>query len=356
MNSLNGKVIYLFGTGARKVSLLPEMIGEFALEGAEVYTMLSEMGMNLADLSTFDMHGNTILRGYSEKRESIPLEDMVVVAPCTFNTLNKIVSGIADSYPLTLVATAIGARRKVLIAPAMNRELWEHPITQESLLRLRKCGVQLIHPEIIGERVTMAPLGKIADSVFHTLVGTRYDSQRLPEDGEYIAMVERYFSEFRQVGEELLDLELTNGTAGCLSRRVEGGILVTASGSQVGNLSEDDLSLIKCGEGDLIKLKGANNPSSESPLLLELYRDLPESGAIVHGHCPRITYDSKMGKYQTDRYVRYGVFGEVASVTDALKRNDGFAILKLHGEISVDNSLTRSLEKLKSKLEEAHER
>ena len=95
---LKDKVIYIIGTGARKVSQIPRAIREFTSDGARVYTMLSEMGKRVSgsSLSDFEIKDNTIVAGYSYKEEDLPLEDIVLVAPCTFNTLNKMASGIAD--------------------------------------------------------------------------------------------------------------------------------------------------------------------------------------------------------------------------------------------------------------------
>ena len=96
-------------------------------------------------------------------------------------------------------------------------------------------------------------------------------------------------------------------------------------------------------------------PSSETPLFLEIYSAFPDAQAIIHGHCPRITYDNKMqGLYASKEYVRYGIFGESNKIEEILNKNNGFAILRLHGEISLGESLGEAFFKLKSRLEEAH--
>ena len=91
MKSLDKRVLYVVGTGAKKMKHIPRMIEELVGEGAEVYTMMSDMGRKICDssLSEFKMPGNTIVSGYSREGEVLPVEDMVLVAPCTFNTLNK---------------------------------------------------------------------------------------------------------------------------------------------------------------------------------------------------------------------------------------------------------------------------
>jgi len=358
MKSLNGKVLYVIGTGARKITQIPRMVHELVDEGAEVYTMFSDMGRQIYDsnLSEFKMNGNTMVYGYSKGGESLPLEDMVLVAPCTFNTLNKIAGGIADTYPLTITATAIGAGRNVVIAPAMNGDLWYHPIMEDSRKKLEQWGCKIVWPEITPDKVTMAPIEKIADTVYHILSRTRYNSEQVKRTKEFDKLVNENYTEFRNIGQELVDADLTRGTGGCLSKKVHEGILVSTSGSQVGSLSNQDISLITKVEDERIYWMGYKKPSSESPLLFELYKNFPETNAIVHSHCPRITYDTKMQKYSTPDYIRAGCFGEGNKIAEVISNNEGFAILRLHGELALGKSLQETYAKLKSKMEEAHER
>ncbi len=353
---LKDKTIYVFGTGARKVTQIPFAIKEFTRDGAKVYTMLSEMGQNLADslLSEFSMPGNTIVPGYSTQGEELPLEDLVLVAPCTFNTLNKLASGVADTYPLTITATAIGAGKKVILAPAMNAALWAHPIALESVRRLEKWGCKVVWPDITPEKVTMAPIEKVADAVYHTLAGVKYDARQVPEDEGFRKIVNENYSAFREMGGSLSDMDLTRGSAGCLSMRVNRGFLVTSSGSQIGSLSKEELSLVRRVEDETIVWQGNMLPSSESPILSEIYGQFPRVDAIVHSHCPRITYDAKMQKYCTPDYIRYGTFGEGAKVFPVIEKNNGFAILRYHGEITTGKTIAEVGVKLQKRLEEAH--
>lgn len=62
----------------------------------------------------------------TKKRNEIEKEDLILIAPCSFNTLNKIAVGIADSYPLTLIHTAIGRNTPIIISAAMNINLWNN--------------------------------------------------------------------------------------------------------------------------------------------------------------------------------------------------------------------------------------
>jgi phosphopantothenoylcysteine decarboxylase/phosphopantothenate--cysteine ligase len=70
--------------------------------------------------------------------------DLLLVAPATANALAKFANGIADDFLSTLY---ISSTCPVLVAPAMNSEMWAHPATRENVRRLRERGVQFVDPE-----------------------------------------------------------------------------------------------------------------------------------------------------------------------------------------------------------------
>ncbi|MGE5689039.1 MAG: bifunctional phosphopantothenoylcysteine decarboxylase/phosphopantothenate--cysteine ligase CoaBC [Pseudomonadota bacterium] len=70
--------------------------------------------------------------------------DLLVVAPCTANTLAKLAHGLADGV---LTEAALAHRGPILVAPAMNPRMWAHPATQANAEALRARGVELIGPD-----------------------------------------------------------------------------------------------------------------------------------------------------------------------------------------------------------------
>ena len=70
--------------------------------------------------------------------------DLLVIAPCTANTLAKLAQGIADNV---LTEAALAHRGDVLVAPAMNHRMWAHPATQANVQTLVDRNVELIGPE-----------------------------------------------------------------------------------------------------------------------------------------------------------------------------------------------------------------
>ncbi|HWT67078.1 MAG TPA: bifunctional phosphopantothenoylcysteine decarboxylase/phosphopantothenate--cysteine ligase CoaBC [Terracidiphilus sp.] len=103
--------------------------------------------------------------------------DALVVAPATANVLAKFAHGIADDFLTTMY---LATQAPVLVAPAMNVNMWEHPATQANLELLRQRGVRVIEPGT-GELACgmvgsgrMAEPDEIADAVLNAL-GRRHD-------------------------------------------------------------------------------------------------------------------------------------------------------------------------------------
>ena len=70
--------------------------------------------------------------------------DLLIVAPATANIIAKFANGVADDF---LTSTYLACSAPVLVAPAMNTTMWEHPATQRNLDRLRADGVHIMEPD-----------------------------------------------------------------------------------------------------------------------------------------------------------------------------------------------------------------
>jgi phosphopantothenoylcysteine decarboxylase/phosphopantothenate--cysteine ligase len=76
--------------------------------------------------------------------EHLTRADLLVVAPCTANTLAKLAHGIADNV---ITEAALAHRGPVLVAPAMNPRMWSHPATRANVEELVARGVELVGPD-----------------------------------------------------------------------------------------------------------------------------------------------------------------------------------------------------------------
>jgi len=69
--------------------------------------------------------------------------DLLVIAPCTANIIAKLAHGLADD---ALTSTALACTAPLIIAPAMNDNMWQHPATKENLRILKARGAGIINP------------------------------------------------------------------------------------------------------------------------------------------------------------------------------------------------------------------
>ena len=72
--------------------------------------------------------------------------DLLLVAPATANVIAKLAHGIADDA-LTCIALALNPAARLLIAPAMNGKMWQHPATQQNVATLKSRGAQFVGPD-----------------------------------------------------------------------------------------------------------------------------------------------------------------------------------------------------------------
>jgi len=72
--------------------------------------------------------------------------DLLLIAPATANCIAKLAHGLADDA-LSCIALALNPRAKILIAPAMNGKMWQHPATQQNVATLKARGVEFLGPD-----------------------------------------------------------------------------------------------------------------------------------------------------------------------------------------------------------------
>ena len=80
-----------------------------------------------------------------------PPRGVVLFAPCSFNSLNKLAQGIADNLALSVAAEAIGRGTPVIVGPSLNQPLLDHPQAQASLQTLPTWGVTVVPMQDDGE-------------------------------------------------------------------------------------------------------------------------------------------------------------------------------------------------------------
>lgn len=179
---LDGKTIILGITGGIAAYKGVEIASLLRKLGAEVHVIMTRAAQEFVGELTFrEITGNPVHTGMWKKVthwnvEHIALAemaDLVLVAPATANLCAKLSAGMADDM---LTTTILATRATIFLAPAMNSKMFDNPVTQENLERLRSRGMEIIPPA--SGRLACGAEG----------VG------RLPEPSEIVSRVMAHFS------------------------------------------------------------------------------------------------------------------------------------------------------------------
>jgi phosphopantothenoylcysteine decarboxylase/phosphopantothenate--cysteine ligase len=119
-----------------------ELVRLFVKAGHEVVPLLTPGAERFVTSATF--HALARRSPSDDPYPHLEKADLLVIAPCTANTLAKLANGLADDV---LTEAALAHRGPTLVAPAMNAGMWAHPATQTNAELLRARGVELIGPE-----------------------------------------------------------------------------------------------------------------------------------------------------------------------------------------------------------------
>ena len=148
---LRGAFVLLGVSGGIAAYKAAELASRLAQSGAAVDVVMTEAATHFVTPLTFEtLTRRRVYVGLWDAHEIEPghisladRPDLCIVAPATGNTLAKIAHGIADNL---LTSTILACRAPLLLAPAMNENMWRHPATQENIRILCRRGAQLIGP------------------------------------------------------------------------------------------------------------------------------------------------------------------------------------------------------------------
>ncbi len=161
-------VAYLVLSGTTTAARCPEILRE--LVGLGFATVIAIPTPNasrvIAPRELADVEGVQVVQSYFDLAiRPRPPRGVVLFAPCSFNSLNKLAHGIADSLALSVVAEAIGRSTPVIVGPSLNAPLLNHPQAQASLKTLPSWGVTIVPPVDEGEGPRLAPSAALLDAV-----------------------------------------------------------------------------------------------------------------------------------------------------------------------------------------------
>jgi len=144
----NGQpVLYVVACGGRPAADLPPFVTQMQADGWHVCVIATPSATKFMDLEGLAaMTGHQVRYDYKKPEEPdvLPLPDAYVIAPATFNTINKMAAGASDTLALGMLNEAIGLPLPIIAVPTPNVALARHPAFRASVAALRAWGVHLL--------------------------------------------------------------------------------------------------------------------------------------------------------------------------------------------------------------------
>ena len=147
---LKGKCVVLGVTGSIAAYKIAYLASALVKQHADVHVIMTENATNFINPITFEtLTSNKCLvdtfdRNFQFNVEHVALAkraDIFMVAPASANVIDKMAHGIADDM---LTTTVLACRCKKIVAPAMNTNMYDNPVTQDNLEILRGYGMEVI--------------------------------------------------------------------------------------------------------------------------------------------------------------------------------------------------------------------
>ena len=151
---LASKKILLCVTGGIAAYKVCEVASRLVQRGADVHVAMTAEALQFVGAMTFQaLTGHAVATSLWDAQDAggpvphIALAqnaDLVIVAPATANVIAKLAHGVADDLVPTLLLAA--EPKRILMAPAMNEQMWNHPATQANCKTVAAYGVELVGP------------------------------------------------------------------------------------------------------------------------------------------------------------------------------------------------------------------
>lgn len=149
---LKGKTVVLGVTGSIAAYKMANLTSMLTKLHCDVHVIMTKNATNIINPITFETltaHKclvDTFDRNFNYNIEHVALgekADVVLVAPASANVIGKMAAGIADDM---LTTTILACKCKKIVAPAMNTNMYENPVVQANLKKLKEFGMEVIEP------------------------------------------------------------------------------------------------------------------------------------------------------------------------------------------------------------------
>ncbi len=175
-NILKGKKIVLCITGSVAAYKAIDLSRMLMRHGAEIFPVMSKS--TKSKLLTEEIMnwatGNKTVSELTSDLEHVSLanygkSDLIIVYPCTANTLGKFVNGIEDTPITTVLSIAFGSRIPIIIAPAMHEAMYENIIIAQNIKKLKSLGVSILEPSISEDKAKVISAESVVQFVINKI-------------------------------------------------------------------------------------------------------------------------------------------------------------------------------------------
>ena len=169
-NYLQGKSIALCVTGGIAAIEAPKLARQLRRYGAEVYAYATHTALQFVGEAALEWGtGNKVVTELSGLAEHICIDDLILVAPATLNTINGVFSGAADTVVTTLISSALGKGTPVYMAPTMHESMYKNPFLQKNLGSAADYGIHIIEPRLDEGKAKIPKIDAIVAEVCREL-------------------------------------------------------------------------------------------------------------------------------------------------------------------------------------------
>ena len=171
-------VLYLIVCGARPADRTVEHVADLAARGWDTCVIATPEGRRFFDPEQAQaVSGHPVRVTYKDPDadDVLPPPDVMLVAPASFNTINKLAAGISDTLALGLLNEALGQGLPIIVAPWAKSALRSHPAFPQSIDFLRRAGIRLV--EGSGEAGEPLPWNRVLSELSQLPIPLAYNEQ-----------------------------------------------------------------------------------------------------------------------------------------------------------------------------------
>ncbi len=162
---LKGRKIVLAVTGSIAAVETVKLARELRRRGAEVIAVMSRDAAKIIHPNALEFATDNDVITEIKRAEHVKLlglngtADLLLIAPATANTISKMANGIADTPPTLMALTALGSGKRIVVAPAMHKAMFD--AIADNLAKLREWGVEVVPPKIEEGKAKLASIDEI---------------------------------------------------------------------------------------------------------------------------------------------------------------------------------------------------